>query len=354
MRKASTTINLDFNIGRFTFAGNRGGAFFRFNKHLRSIVSSAVAADLDSFTEISSFSRASLNTPSEVYPHESISVVSSKAYRQPQVAVPPPTTPSLSSKHIAPSSQSSSRSKNRSKSESSMNMTVSSTRQELALRSAMSRHMSELEARASEAMKARKRWEEQIQSVNTLASLESEKRKNLEMENAKYLINQMKENEGRRHRERECRVVESSSHNFPLFTEPPSIEHDEYTKNRCERIRKELDMQVQTQKASRNISAIKDRELVNRMNELNKRALEQQSTEERDKRKNEKSILQESWNRDIRFKNCWKAIENFDMVPDTNVGVLLPTIADDSDSQSVILGGSSSRRRSFTGSIRKL
>jgi len=273
---------------------------------------------------VTSFSRASAMT--EVFPHESISVVSSQRSGNQPLATIAPVLAGASSI--------------RSKSESNKSI---GTRQEIALQSAMSRHMSQLETRASEAVQARKRWEDQLNCGKMMENLEHEKRKNLHVENAKFLVYQMKENEGKRRGDKQVRISDSSAHAFPPFSVPSSV------KKHGEKIRNELDLQVQTQKAFRNLAAMQDRELVIRMNDLNKRELEKLSIGDQAKRVQERNVLQESWKRDIELKNCWKAIENFD----NHVGVLLPPMTDDDDGSksSVVLGASSSRRRAFTGSL---
>jgi hypothetical protein len=325
--KSQYTLRIDFNIGTLYLGAYRNQ--FSFNKRLREIVEPG-SCEIDSYSEISCKSRlTSSSHHTDVFPHESVSVTSSSAHRPRR---------SLSI-HTAPSTEE--------PKQRSASAHLSPSRQESAYRAALARHLSELEQRSSEAVKARKQWDDHVKSSTLLSELETENRRKIERENAQFLLQQMSESSLRKKTQRNDEIDSINRLvGFPRFTEPPESDLKTHQRQSGESIRKELDNQVRSGKCSRSAELSNDKKIALKMNESSRRELEDLRKAEEEKRRTEKGVLRESWDRDIQIKNSWKTIDQYDMLPPSQIGVLLPVMH---SSRSQVLGGSS--QRSFTGHV---
>jgi hypothetical protein len=129
--KSQYTLRIDFNIGTLYLGAHRNQ--FSFNKRLREIVQPS-SYEIDNYSEVSRGSRLSSSSHlSEVFPQESVSVVSTSIHR----------SKSVRSVRLGPRADSSD---NRSASAN-----VYASRQDSAYRAALARHLTELEQRSSEA-----------------------------------------------------------------------------------------------------------------------------------------------------------------------------------------------------------
>ena len=330
-------VRIDFSVGTL-FLGRERNQFV-FNKRLRALIQPGTH-EIDTYTEVSSVSRLSSSSRrGEVYPDESVSVISSSRSRPRQhPALPEPTI------------------KTRSLSAEPSHHPISGNRQQFAYKAALARHMSDLEHRATEAVDARKQWEEHLRSSVMLSELEAERRRKVERENAQFLLKQMSESSSRKKTERNDEIQTTNRlAGFPRFTEPAESELKLHLRQSGENIRKELDCQVHAGKSLRSAAYAHDKEIALKLNESSRRDLDELVRVEEAKKKQERNVLCESWNRDIQIKNCMRRIEQYDMIPEklrsSNVGVLLPNLTGDDETRSQILGGSS--RRSLTGSVRR-
>lgn len=301
MRVASNTVIVDFDVGKLTFGSSRTD--FRFNVKLREI---AGADNLDTYTLLTSSSIGASKrsiVSDNMYPHESVSQVSSgrPSIQPPAVVV---TTPSTTASSVRRS-----KSENLSQSRSAFSRApVLGGRQELAYRQALSRHLSEMEVRASEAMHAKRQWQDQVSRGKLMEEMESEKRKKLERENMTYLIHQMQLNDDKRRDEKKRFIESASCHNFPEF----SSNRD---RKKSESVKSELELQIQTDKAIKSIAKLREAQLVSELNEKNRQLLMEEKSIDEQRKIEKRTILNEAWNRDLRLKHCWRAIEQYDMAP---------------------------------------
>lgn len=192
------------------------------------------------------------------------------------------------------------------------------SKQEIAYKSALSRHLSEMELRASEAIKSRSNWENYVNSCLEQVKCEDKERKSMNVSNASYVKKQMELNEMKRSDERKQWIESASSHNFPSFSEPPSAELEVRQKKLQDLMRSELDLQIRTSNAMKDLSRQKERQLEILQMRKNKSELSKMRDEEINKKLNEKKVLAESWNREVRMKQIWKSIENHSNAPTIN------------------------------------
>merc|ERR1712118_154361 len=76
------------------------------------------------------------------------------------------------------------------------------------------------------------------------------------------------------------------------------------------KFRNDLDFQVRTNNALREMSRQKERELENSQLEANRSELKNMRDAERTRKDADKSALTQSWDQEIKMKGIWKAIEN--------------------------------------------
>merc|ERR1719146_181591 len=183
-------------------------------------------------------------------------------------------------------------------------------KQNFAYKEALERHITEMEIRASEAVKERQQWENHIARCLQQERQDFEKKRALNQENQEYLTAQMRWNEEARHDQRRHMVEVASSHDFPHFSEPPEAQLQLAMKDQQSKFRNDLDFQVRTNNALREMSRQKERELENSQLEANHAELKNMRDAERTRKDADKSALTQSWDQEIKMKGIWKAIEN--------------------------------------------
>merc|ERR1719440_795565 len=183
-------------------------------------------------------------------------------------------------------------------------------KQNFAYKEALERHITEMEIRASEAVKERQQWENHIARCLQQERQDFEKKRQRESENQDFLTQQMRWNEEARHDQRRHAVEIASSHDFPHFSEPPEAQLQLAMKDQQAKFRTDLDFQVRTNNALREMSRQKERELESSQLDANRAELKNMREAERQRRDADKAALTTSWDQEVRMKGIWKAIEN--------------------------------------------
>jgi hypothetical protein len=183
-------------------------------------------------------------------------------------------------------------------------------KQHFAYKEALERHITEMEIRASEAVKERQQWENHIARCLQQERADFEKKRLRESENQDFLTQQMRWNEEARHDQRRHMVEVASSHDFPHFSEPPEAQLTLAMKDQQAKFRTDLDFQVRTNNALREMSRQKERELENSQLDANRAELKNMRDAERTRKDADKSALTQSWDQEVKMKGIWKAIEN--------------------------------------------
>jgi len=183
-------------------------------------------------------------------------------------------------------------------------------KQHYAYKEALDRHLTEMEIRASEAVKERQEWENHITRCLQQERDEFEKKRMLNMENADFLHQQMRWNEEARHDQRRHIVDCASAHDFPHFSEPPEAELRRVNRKQMDKFHNDLDHQVRTNECLRSLQRNSERELESSQLDANREEMRQIRNAERARKEADKETLTNSWNQEIRMKGIWKAIEN--------------------------------------------
>lgn len=188
-------------------------------------------------------------------------------------------------------------------------------KQEKANREAMDRHLTEMEIRASEAIQDRRQWEEHIDRCHKQERQDLDRKKTLCQENSDFILQQMEWNRTKRSHDRKNYIASASAHEFPAFTEPDDAGLRALMKQRQRQMRDELDLQVRTNNALKTIERNKERELEYAQLVANKNEVITQERKEAAAKEFEKSLLTDSWSREVRIRNIWRAIDNHTVAP---------------------------------------
>lgn len=187
--------------------------------------------------------------------------------------------------------------------------------QDLAWREATDRHIQELEMAAGDAIREKRQWLKYIKQCAAEDKSEVERRKQMCKDNQTVVQNQMAHNEIRRREGRKSFIECASAHDFPVFTEPPANELAEQMHRQQCKMRADLDQQVRTNNTLRNLAKLRERELEANQLEANRQEMSMLRELSKVKRDHEKDCLQSSWDRELRMKNVWKAIQNHSSAP---------------------------------------
>jgi hypothetical protein len=182
-------------------------------------------------------------------------------------------------------------------------------KEEAAYREAMDRHIGEMEQRAAMAVFEKEEWQGHIKSCLMQEKDDIQRRKDICGENQDFVKKQMDWNQQKRKDGRKTFIENASAHDFPVFTEPPDNELQEQMRNQQQRLRSDLDAQVRTNNTLRNLARQRERELEHNQLEANRQEMAMLRSLDRSKKDHQKEVLSMAWNRDIRMRNIWKAID---------------------------------------------
>jgi len=188
-------------------------------------------------------------------------------------------------------------------------------KEELAYREAMDRHIGEMEQRAAMAVFEKQEWEGHIQNCLMQEKDDIRRRRDLCEANSDFIKKQMEWNSGKRQEGRKTFIECASAHDFPVFTEPPENELQEQMRNQQQRLKSDLDTQVRTNNTLRNLARQRERELEHNQLEANRQEMAMLRSLDKSKKDHQKEVLSMAWNRDIRMRNIWKAIDGHANAP---------------------------------------
>jgi hypothetical protein len=186
-------------------------------------------------------------------------------------------------------------------------LSMSDDCRDMVYREALSRHVSDMEARASEAIRAKKIWTDKLMTDQLRYEIEQHRKRARSRENAEYLLRQMRLSESKRKEDKLKQISDASCHDFPGINDHPPCD-----RAAAREAHKELDNQVQHDRSLRTMLRMRDLEFANKFQKVNRAELERIKSENIEKKLKHRSVLNEAWNRDLRIKSCWNAIEKFD------------------------------------------
>lgn len=194
------------------------------------------------------------------------------------------------------------------------NLTSQQYKKEVAYKEAMDRHISEMEARASEAVREKEAWHAHVNDCLLQERDEIQVKRSRAQQNQYFLRQQVQWREKQKKEQRKDEIIASSAHDFPKFTEPAEQEMKEFVAGQQARMRADLDDQVKTNNTLRNLQKRRERSLEVDQLEANRMEMAMLREAERAKKAYDKEALATAWNSEIRMKNIWKAIESHNKV----------------------------------------
>lgn len=216
--------------------------------------------------------------------------------------------------------------------------------QDHAYREAVDRHIQEMEIAAGDAIREKRQWHKYIKQCVEEDKGDVERRRRMCKDNQDFIQNQMAHNEVRRAEGRKTFIENASAHEFPVFTEPPANELMERQIRQQGQMRNDLDLQVRTNNTLRNLAKQRERELEANQLEANRQEMSMLRELSKLKREHEKESLQSSWDRELRMKNIWKAIQGHGSAPPAASNQIQDLMADIVAPPSVPASAAGSRR----------
>merc|ERR1719502_545699 len=193
-------------------------------------------------------------------------------------------------------------------------LTSQQYKREVAYKEAMDRHISEMEARASEAVREKDAWHSHVNDCLEQERDEMQVKRSRAQQNQYFLRQQVQWREKQKKEQRRDDIVAASAHDFPKFTEPAEAEMKEFMSGQQARMRADLDEQVRTNNTLRNLQKRRERALEVDQLQANRMEMAMLREAERAKKAYDKEALATAWNSEIRMKNIWKAIDNHNKV----------------------------------------
>lgn len=193
-------------------------------------------------------------------------------------------------------------------------LTSQQYKREVAYKEAMDRHISEMEARASEAVREKEAWHSHVNDCLEQERDEMQVKRSRAQQNQYFLRQQVQWREKQKKEQRKDDIVAASAHDFPTFTEPAEKEMKEFQSGQAARMRADLDEQVKTNNTLRNLQKRRERALEVDQLTANRMEMAMLREAERAKKAYDKEALATAWNSEIRMKNIWKAIESHNKV----------------------------------------
>lgn len=232
-------------------------------------------------------------------------------------------------------------------------LTSQQFKREVAYKEAMDRHISEMESRASEAVKEKEAFHDHVHNCLSQERDEIQVKRSRAQQNQYFLRQQVQWREKQKKEQRKDEIVAASAHDFPKFTEPAAEEMKDFVSGQQSRMRADLDEQVRTNNTLRNLQKRRERALETDQLQANRMEMAMLREAERAKKSYDKEALATAWNSEIRMKNIWKAIESHNKVGSQagshapqvlNIDEVPPSRAGSSMSQAGRLLTGSSRR----------
>jgi hypothetical protein len=193
-------------------------------------------------------------------------------------------------------------------------LTSQQFKREVAYKEAMDRHIGEMEARASEAVREKEAWHGHLSDCMTQEKDEMQIKRSRAQQNQYFLRQQVQWREKQKKEQRKDDIVAASAHDFPKFGEPAGEEMKDFISGQQARMRADLDEQVRTNNTLRNLQKRRDRALETDQLTANRMEMAMLREAERAKKAYDKEALATAWNSEIRMKNIWKAIDNHNKV----------------------------------------
>lgn len=228
-------------------------------------------------------------------------------------------------------------------------LTNTQYKKEVAYKEAMDRHISAMEARASEAMSEREAWGQHVQACQDQERDEIHYKRTKAQMNLNFLQHQIKLGEDKKKEQRKEDIVAASAHDFPQLSLLTDEDRKTFVHGQQARMRADLDDQVRTNQTLRNLAKQRERTIEVNQLEANRREMSMLRNAERSKKAYDREALATAWNSEIRMKNIWKAIESHNKVGSHPPQVLLTDSLPPSRGSSAMTAG-----RLLTGSSRRV
>lgn len=180
---------------------------------------------------------------------------------------------------------------------------------------ALGRYIGRMEEDAAQAISEKHLWEGHLDRCNGLEQNDVEWRRKLELEHAEQLKLQIQQDLERHAKEKSDFKTTKNMHNFPCFTEPPAQDVKSQLKERRANLKKDLDHQIQTRNLMRKVQKDREKELEMVNVEAGQFEIHKIKKDEGGAKRQERAILVQAWDQDVRLKTVKKAIADHHRTP---------------------------------------
>lgn len=180
---------------------------------------------------------------------------------------------------------------------------------------ALGRHISQMEADAAQAIAEKHLWEGHLQRCNGLEQKHVEWKRTIARDHAEHLKLQMQRDEEKRVKERDNFKTKEGMHDFPCFKEPADKDVRGYLHERRANLKQDLDQQIESRNHLKQMQKHRERELEWNNIEAQQFEIQKIRNDEVTKKQQERVVLAQSWDQDVRLKTVKKAIEDHHRTP---------------------------------------
>lgn len=180
---------------------------------------------------------------------------------------------------------------------------------------ALTRHIGQMEADAAKAISEKHLWEGHLERCNALENKDLEWRRAIAKEHAEQLKLQISQDEARRAQSKEDFATKMTMHDFPCFREAADPDVRNYLHERRANLKQDLDQQVLSRIQMQQVQKERDRQLDLNNIEASQFEVQKIKKEELARRDQERAILAQAWDQDLRLKSVKKAIDEHHRTP---------------------------------------
>lgn len=180
---------------------------------------------------------------------------------------------------------------------------------------ALSRHIGKMEADAAKAISEKHLWEGHLERCNGIEENDMEWRRTIEKDHAEQLKLQILQDEDRRVQEKAKHKTRADMHDFPKFEETNDADVRGYQNQRRANLKQDLDLQVEARNRMQQLQKQRERELEMNNIEASQFEIKNIKRDEQARKNQERAILAQAWDQDVRLKTVKKAIEDHHRTP---------------------------------------
>jgi len=180
---------------------------------------------------------------------------------------------------------------------------------------ALGRHISQMEGDAAKAITEKHLWEGHLERCNGLEQKDVEWKRAVAKDHADQLKIQMRQDDAKRAQDQDNFLTKVSMHDFPCFKEAHDQDVRGYLHERRDNLKRDLEQQVESRSRMQQVQKKREMELELNNIEAGQYEIQKIKNAELSKKQQERAILAQAWDQDVRLKTVKKAIDDHHRTP---------------------------------------